>query len=55
MKYQHKLNNVVLFETDDYLEYFKYVKTLSSYERNSILLNLLEKSGGYICDMATTN
>ncbi len=55
MKYQYILNDVILFETNDVTIFFSYLLTEPKAEqaKNSILYNLLEKSGGYTCNMAT--
>lgn len=53
MKYQHILNGEVLFQTDDAGEFFTYLITNEKAQqaKNSVLFNLLEKSGSYICSM----
>ena len=53
MKYQHILNNEVLFETNDVSIFFSYLLTDSRAQqaKNSILYNLLEQSNGYVCNM----
>lgn len=55
MKYQHILNDRVLFESDSVDEFFTYLLTypLVAQARNSILYNLLIKSNGYVCNMVT--
>ena len=55
MKYQHILNDVVIFETNNVSDFFHYLLTDSDAQqaKNSILYNLLEQSGGHICNMAT--
>lgn len=55
MKYQHSLNDKVLFETDDALVFMEYLMTnpKAVYAKNSILYNLLVTSDGYICNMVS--
>lgn len=55
MKYQYKLNNEILFETDNVMDFFEYISTKDSYVRDSVLIRLLEQSKGYIVNMGTTN
>jgi hypothetical protein len=53
MKYQHILNNELLFETDDVSEFLSYLLNdkRAAQAKNTILFNLLDKSNGYICKM----
>ncbi len=55
MKYQHILNGEVLFETDDASKFQHYLMNdpRAAQAKFSILYNLLEKSGGYVCKMET--
>lgn len=55
MKYQHSLNDKVLFETDDASVFMEYLITdpKAMYAKNSILYNLLVTSDGYICNMVS--
>lgn len=54
MKYQYILNDKIVYQTDSASEFFVFLnKPENTQERNSILYNLLEKSGGYTCNMAT--
>ncbi len=55
MKYQHILNKIVLFETNDASEFMLYLMNNkdASQAKYSVLYNLLQKSDGYICEMAS--
>lgn len=55
MKYQHSLNDQILFETDDASLFMEYLMTdpKAVYAKNSILYNLLVTSDGYICNMVS--
>ena len=54
MKYQYILNKKILFETNSPTEYFRYLLNLEDNSlKNDILHDLLGKSNGYICEMAT--
>lgn len=55
MKYQYKLNNEILFETDNVMDFFEYISTKSPHVKDCVLIGLLEQSKGYIANMATTN
>ena len=55
MKYQYKLNNKILFETDNIVNFFKYISTKSPHVKDYILIGLLKQSKGYIADITTTN
>jgi len=57
MKYQHKLNGEILFETDEVGEFLKYLlfDDKAKQAKNSILYNLLDKAGTYVCDMYTAS
>jgi hypothetical protein len=56
MKYQHILNNELLFETDDPGQFVTYLMTdqKAQQAKYNVLYNLLEKSGGYICKLMNT-
>jgi hypothetical protein len=55
MKYQHILNNEVLFESNDASEFMLYLLTndKAKQAKYSILYNLLEQSKEYICNMVS--
>jgi hypothetical protein len=52
MKYQHIINGNLLFETDNVSEFFMYLLKFPQ-ERNSTLFDLLDKTNGYILNMAS--
>lgn len=54
MKYQYKLNGKIIFETDNLSDYCTYLYN-NPQVRDSVLYNLLDKSNGYIANMATQN
>jgi hypothetical protein len=56
MKYQHILNNKLLFETNSASDFFHYLMNNpdAKQAKNNILYNLLESNKGYICEMSTT-
>jgi hypothetical protein len=55
MKYQHTLNDKILFETDDALVFMDYLITnpKAVFAKKSIFYNLLLKNDGYICNMVS--
>lgn len=57
MKFQYILNDKVLFETNDFLEYITYLYALDDHgqAKHSVLYRLLEKSGGHICEMVNAD
>lgn len=57
MKYQYVLNGEILFETNNAEEFWRYLVFVikEPHIKESVLYNLLEKSGGYKCNMATAS
>lgn len=51
MKYQYKLNDKLLFETNNVSEYVQYL--IKNNVATNILHNLLDMNNGYIAEMAT--
>lgn len=57
MKYQHIVNYILLFETNEAHEFMLYVLTNDNckVDKYKILHDLLEKSNGYVCKLYTTS
>ncbi len=55
MKYQHILNKVILFETNDASEFMLYLMNdkQAVQAKYSVFYKLLEQSNGYICEMVS--
>jgi len=51
MKYKYILNDKVLFETDNIIDYINYIRERNAL--NSVLYNLLQNAGEYTANMAT--
>ena len=57
MKYQHILNDEILFETDNVSEFMKYLLNdpKAKYDRYRILHDLLDKAGSYSLKLVSAN
>lgn len=53
MKYKLIINNEVVYQTDNAEDYYIYLINHKNQQfLQTILYNLLEKSNGYVCNMA---